>query len=228
MISSFQSSQYNFRAFFRQVSELEIFCFFFLILLGFIIDQKSNSKKPRKWFVKFNKLIIQRFLAVAAFYIPYLELLNIYLPPMEINYPFLVRTFLPHFIVESLELLQRLPFLHLFYLLGCYGILIRYKIPKDRFVRFNIMYSIIIISYESILGEFYYLFTQIKFLCPSNDVASVAALVIFVFWIIVFTNAFYRAILGIYPNNRFIREAIEVHLGRDGPDFIWWDRRKKA
>ena len=24
-----------------------------------------------------------------------------------------------------------------------------------------------------------------------------------------------------------MREAIEVHLGRDGPDFIWWDRTRK-
>jgi len=34
----------------------------------------------------------------------------------------------------------------------------------------------------------------------------------------------FRAVLGRYPTNAFIRDNIEVHLGRDGPDFKWWDR----
>ena len=42
---------------------------------------------------------------------------------------------------------------------------------------------------------------------------------------VTFVSCFVNAFLGRYTSNKFMREAIEVHLGRDSADFVWWDRR---
>ena len=107
-----------------------------------------------------------------------------------------------------------------------YGILIRYRIPEDRFIRFNIMYGVLLISFQGIFSEIFGYYVNSKMFCPTLDDKVEAALTMFIFWLLIFIPCFLRALFGVYTNNSFMREAIEVHLGRDGPDFIWWDRRK--
>lgn len=209
------------------ISWLEFFSLVLFCLLGFILDQKFNIKKPRKWFLSFNGLILQRFIAVMAYFVPYLEVLNVHIPLVEKTHPFLVRLFLPHFVADSLEVFQQIPFLHFFYLMIGYGVLVRYKIPEDRFVRFNIMYSVLLLSFQGILGEVFGYVINSDFFCPTMEDKSEAALIMLIFWLLALIPCFLRALFGVYTSNKFMREAIEVHLGRDGPDFIWWDRRKK-
>nr|YP_011005653.1 hypothetical protein V2479_pgp039 [Cutleria multifida]WAM62657.1 hypothetical protein [Cutleria multifida] len=204
---------------------LEVCIFVGFLSLGFLLEQKFKFKKPRKWFLKFNGLIIQRGLSMLAYFIPYLDVVNTYIPLISPTHPFLVRLFLPNFIADSVEMIQRIPFLPFVYLMLGYGILIRYKIPKDRFVRFNIMYGILIISFQGILHEIFITFNNVFFTDPVDKGES--ALLAFIIWIIIFIPCFLRALFGKYEGNTFMREAIEVHLGRDGPDFVWWDRTKK-
>nr|YP_011006636.1 hypothetical protein V2488_pgp040 [Halosiphon tomentosus]WAM63781.1 hypothetical protein [Halosiphon tomentosus] len=203
----------------------EIWIFTTLLILGFVLDQKFNVKKPRKWFLEFNGLICQRVFSVLAYYVPYLDVVNTYIPLIAQTHPFLVRLFLPNFVADSVDLVQKVPFLSFLYLMAGYGLLVRYKIPEDRLVRFNIMFGVIIISFQGILHEVFLSLTKIFVLSP--DDISEAALFAFIFWILIFIPCFVRALSGQYDSNSFMREAIEVHLGRDGPDFIWWDRTRK-
>nr|YP_011007340.1 hypothetical protein V2495_pgp040 [Scytothamnus australis]WAM64769.1 hypothetical protein [Scytothamnus australis] len=203
----------------------EIFLFILFFLLGFILDQKFSINQPRKWFLAFNGLIIQRVLSLLAYYIPYLDVVNTYIPLVANSHPYLVRIFLPNFVIDSVEIVQQIPFLSFLYLMVAYGIFVRYKIPKDRLVRFNIMYGVIIISFQGILHEIFTYFTESVLDNPTDK--SEAALLGFLIWLLVFIPCFSRALLGKYESNAFMREAIEVHLGRDGPDFIWWDRVRK-
>nr|YP_010317728.1 hypothetical protein MRW84_pgp120 [Silvetia siliquosa]UNH90166.1 hypothetical protein [Silvetia siliquosa] len=209
---------------FFDVYWIEIIIFFSFLTLGFILEQKFNIKKPRKWFFEFNTIILQRLLSIFAYYIPYLDVINTHLPLIEETHPYLVRLFLPNYIAESLQIIQQIPFLPFLYLMLGYGIFIRYKLPKDRLVRFNIMYGIIIISFQGIIHELFLNFTKI--FCFDSTDRSEAALLTFLGWVLIFIPCFLRALFGKYESNPFLREAIEVHLGRDGPDFIWWDRGK--
>nr|YP_011007200.1 hypothetical protein V2494_pgp040 [Pleurophycus gardneri]WAM64487.1 hypothetical protein [Pleurophycus gardneri] len=204
---------------------VEIFIFILFLVLGFVLEQKFNFNKPRKWFLAFNGLVCQRVLSVLAYYIPYLDVVNTHMPLIAETHPFLVRIFLPNYIAESVNLIQKVPFLSFLYLLFGYGILVRYKIPEDRFVRFNIMYGIIIISFQGIFHELFINFTNVFVKNPADK--SEAALLAFLAWVVIFIPCFLRALFGKYEGNTFMREAIEVHLGRDGPDFIWWDRTRK-
>ena len=87
------------------------------------------------------------------------------------------------------------------------------------------MYGIIILSFQGIVHELFLNITKV--FCLNSKDRSEAALLTFLGWILIFIPCFIRAILGKYESNPFLREAIEVHLGRDGPDFVWWDRQKK-
>lgn len=202
----------------------EIGLFIIFVIIGFVLDQKFDIKRPRKWFLACNGLIFQRFCAMLAFYVPYIDLMNTLIPPIQVTHPFLVRLVMPDFIVDSMEFLQQIPFLSLVYLGITYGCLIRYRRPDDRFVRFNIMYSIIIMS---LLGIFQEIFLEIiQHIIKDPEDKAEFSLLMYIVWVaMVFGPCFGNAFLGRYTPNTFIREAVEIHLGRDSVDFVWWDRR---
>jgi len=210
---------------FFSVYWMEIFLFLLFFGLAFLLEKKLNIKKPKKWFVGFNSLICQRVFSVMAYYVPYLDILNTHVPLLQKQYPFFIRLFLPNFVLDSINIVQKIPFLSFLYLLVAYGILVRYKIPKDRLVRFNIMYGVLIISFQGIFHELWLLITGTFIPDPQQKAES--ALLALILWLMVMIPCFTRALFGRYTRNFFMREAIEVHLGRDGPDFIWWDRTRK-
>ena len=132
---------------------------------------------------------------------------------------------MPNFVTELIDIMQQIPFLSFIYLSLGYGFFIRYKIPGDRLVRYNIMYSIMLVSLQGIVNEMFISFTDVFIV--SDYLRSQVTLMAFFCWLSLYIPCFIRALLGKYDENKFIREAVEVHLGRDGPDFIWWDRIRK-
>ena len=82
-----------------------------------------------------------------------------------------------------------------------------------------------LISLQGIVNEMFVSF--IDTFIFSDYLRAQVALMAFFCWLGLYIPCFIRAFLGKYDDNKFIREAVEVHLGRDGPDFIWWDRIKK-
>ena len=201
-------------------AEITILALF--LVIAFVLEQTFNFEKPKQWFLAFNNLVFQRGLAALAYTVPYLDMINIHIPLLKENHPLVLRLFMPNLIAESIDMMQQVPFFSFIYLFVSYGFFIRYKIPGDRFVRFNIMYSIMLVSLQSILNEMFIPFMEVFMV---NDyIKSQLTLMAFFCWLTLYIPCFLRAFLGKYDENKFIREAIELHLGRDGPDFIWWDR----
>lgn len=195
------------------------------LVIAFVLEQKFNFKKPRQWFLAFNNLIFRRGLSALAYAVPYLDMINLHIPLLKDDHPLVLRLFMPNFVTESIDLMQQVPFLSFIYLSIGYGFFIRYKIPGDRLVRYNIMYSIMLVSLQGIINEMFISFTEAFIV---NDyLRSQVTLMAFFCWLTLYIPCFVRAFLGKYDENKFIREAVEVHLGRDGPDFIWWDRIRK-
>lgn len=194
------------------------------LVLAFILEQKFDFKKPREWFFSFNILIFRRGFSLLAYAVPYLDMINLHIPLLKDDHPLVLRLFMPNFVTESINLMQQVPFLTFFYLSLGYGFFIRYKIPGNRLVRYNIMYSIMLVSLQGILNEMYISF--IDTFIADRYLSSQITLMVFFCWLTLYIPCFVRAFFGKYDENKFIREAVEVHLGRDGPDFIWWDRTK--
>nr|YP_009505213.1 hypothetical protein Petal_068 [Endarachne binghamiae]AXC47168.1 hypothetical protein Petal_068 [Endarachne binghamiae] len=204
---------------------LEIIILVLFLVIAFILEQKFNFKKPREWFFAFNTLIFTRSFSALAYAVPYLDMINLHIPLLKDDHPLILRLFMPNFVADSIDVIQQIPFLTFIYLSIGYGFFIRYKIPGDRFVRYNIMYSIMLVSLQGILNEMFLAFTD-TFIVDDYLRAQVTLMAFFC-WLSLYIPCFVRAFLGKYDKNQFIREAVEVHLGRDGPDFIWWDRERK-
>nr|YP_009455766.1 hypothetical protein [Dictyopteris divaricata]AQZ24983.1 hypothetical protein [Dictyopteris divaricata] len=204
-------------------SEIFLFLFFFLFL--FILDRKFRFTLPRKFFISFNKLFFQRLCSVFAYYIPYIELLTYHIPLIQETHPYLVRIFLPTFVSDSMGWYQQIPFFSTIYMLFTYVTFLRFKFPPDRFIRYNLMFGIFLMYMQGIYIEIYMYY--VNNWCHTTREKSDMTLSMLLIWLIIFISAVIRAICGKYIQNNFIRETIEMHLGRDGPDFIWWDRHKK-
>ena len=204
-------------------SEIFLFLFFFLFL--FILDKKFKFNLPRKLFIKFNKLVFQRGCSIFAYYVPYIELLTYHIPLIQETHPYLVRIFLPGFISDSMGWYQQIPFFSTIYMLFTYVTFLRFKFPPDRFIRYNLMFGIFLMYMQGIYIEIYMYY--VNNWCQTTREKSDTTLSMLLIWLIIFISAVIRAICGKYIENNFIRETIEMHLGRDGPDFIWWDRHKK-
>jgi len=196
------------------------------ILIAFVLEQKFKFDKPKKWFVAFNALLFQRGFSAIAYYVPYLDMINTHIPLLQDEHPLVLRLFLPNFVADSIDVVQQIPFLSFVYISLGYGLCIRYKIPKDRFIRYNVMYSIMLISLQGIINDMF--ITFIETVIFDTEIRSNITLLSFFLWLALYIPCFVRSFAGKYDENKFIREAVEVHLGRDGPDFIWWDRRKKG
>lgn len=203
--------------------EISVLAFF--LVIAFVLEQKFNFKKPRQWFIAFNSLIFKRSFSVLAYAVPYLDMINLHIPLLQHDHPLVLRLFMPNFVTELIDIMQQIPFLSFIYLSLGYGFFIRYKIPGDRLVRYNIMYSIMLVSLQGIVNEMFISFTDVFIV--SDYLRSQVTLMAFFCWLSLYIPCFIRALLGKYDENKFIREAVEVHLGRDGPDFIWWDRIRK-
>ncbi|CAM9729499.1 unnamed protein product, partial [Discosporangium mesarthrocarpum] len=70
-------------------------------------------------------------------------------------YPYVCRLFLPDFVSASLNIFQICPFAQAKYIFIGNGVFIRYRKPKDRFIRYNLMYSIVLVTMQSILNEIF-------------------------------------------------------------------------
>lgn len=214
---------YNLQMVVFNVFRSEVYFFLFLFLFFLILDRKFNITLPRQLFINFNKLIFQRGCSIIAYYIPYIELLTYHIPLIQETHPYLVRIFLPSFISESMGWYQQIPFFSTLYMLFTYITFLRFKFPPDRFIRYNLMFGIFLMYMQGIYIEIYMYY--VNNWCETTREKSDTTLSMFLIWLIIFLSAIIRAILGKYIENNFIRETIEMHLGRDGPDFIWWDRK---
>ena len=203
----------------------EVCIFLFLILFVFILDRKFKLTLPRKLFLRFNQLFFQRGCSLLAYYVPYIELLTYHIPLIQETHPYLVRLFLPTFISDSMGWYQQVPFFSTLYMLLIYVTFLRFKFPPDRFVRYNLMFGIFLMYMQGIYIEIYMYY--VNNWCETVREKSDTTLSMLLIWLIIFISSGVRAICGKYIENNFIRETIEMHLGRDGPDFVWWDRHKR-
>ncbi|CAM9096816.1 unnamed protein product [Choristocarpus tenellus] len=197
-----------------------VICF----ILVSVLEKLFKIKRPKKVFDKINSIVFQRVTSLFFFFINWLQLTSDLVPAIEFKYPYFARLFLPDIMNHLLDIFQELPYMTVIYIVIGYGVCIRSRVPKDRLIRFNLMFSILLLTFQNIFHEIYSaLYLEQNIISRMSE----PALNMFLLYMIIFIPYFFRVLTGRYPSNAFIREAIEVHLGRDGPDFIWWDRHNR-
>jgi hypothetical protein len=83
--------------------------------------------------------------------------------------------------------------------------------------------GIMLLAFQGVPDLVFQLLKSSDSITQNQAITTVLCLfVINLFWIL---PCIYQAITHTYPRSSFIRDAIEIHLGRDNDeDFKWWDR----
>lgn len=210
-----------------QFSILQIGVFFLGLFLLFIFRKTIFSKKTKKKLLPIISGLGLRLVSLGGYYFCIAGLVNTFLQPLSQEYPVLA-AMVPLFVIKGTYIYSLAPnilsFVYLTLVIRC----LREKFPRPRIVRFHIVQGFLFYIFQNLPDQIIQLITR----GAINDDTQFALLslifIINLYWVI---PGLFQALTLSYPKNSFLREAVELNLGRDefGPDgspFKWWDRDK--
>lgn len=206
-----------------QVSWLQIGIILLIVTFFFFLNKKFKLKKLVQILYALSGNIIERFAALFGYFVPLVVVYANYLIALLPSYPYL-NLILPNFMKLAVYLyVQRPLYINFGYFFAIVFLCIQYKLPKPRFIRFHLVRGIMLLAFQGI-PEMIFQLLQFSDVI-SNTQRINTALFLFVlnlFWIL---PCLVQAITHTYPKSSFMRDAIEIQLGRDNnEDFKWWDR----
>lgn len=199
---------------FFQVGGLLLFFLFFL----FLNKKVKTNKRLKKRVLGLTKSLLERFFAALPYILPLLICYAKYFPSLRKYYPVLSIFFTPTiryciFIFASYQ--SKILWVHFITTV----ILLRRRLPRSRFIRFHICRVLVITNCCS-LPDFF-LRLVLGDLAGGIKIQAMLFL-INLYWIL---PAVTEALLHTYPRSPFIRDNIEIFLGREKDDrFKWWNR----
>jgi hypothetical protein len=206
-----------------RVSWFQIFIILFIFSFLLFIKKRFKLKIPRKKILSITANILERCGALLAYFMPILILYASYLPRLIPSYNFFT-LIVPDFFRTPMSFYMQHPnVLSLGYFFLLITIALQLKLPRCRFVRFHLLRGLMLIACQGIPGLLYSITEDFKVLTPNQTLhMCLGTFVVNLFWTL---PCLYQAITHTYPKSSFMREAIEIQLGRDDDeDFKWWDR----
>lgn len=212
-------------------SGISLFGILLIFFLAFVFRKTLFSKKTKAKLTPLVQSVGSRIIAVSAYFLCIFSLWANYGVIVEKNFPLLVGLF-PGFIQEGAHFYKKGGFfLSIGYLLIIVRCL-REHFPKPRILRFHLLQGFLLLVFQTYPVQLIGLVTQPldgRRLGPSPLMLNLERMefLLNLYWIL---TALYLAITLSYPNNKFLREALEIFLGPDeeGPDgtpFKWWDKQ---
>jgi hypothetical protein len=206
------------------VSWSQILIVLILFSLFFFLNKKFKLKKHTKKVSAIISNILERFLALCGYFVPMLVLYSSYMTLLLPTYPYL-NLVLPNFMRTAMGLYLRYPMLINFgYFFAIVFLSIQYRLPKPRFIRFHLVRGIMLLAFQGIPDLIFSLLQSSDSINPQQRLTTALCLfAINLFWTL---PGMFQAIMHTYPPSSFIRDAVEIHLGRDKEEgFKWWDRK---
>ena len=139
------------------------------------------------------------------------------------SYPYL-NLIVPNFMRTAINIYMQYPmYINFGYFFGIVFICLQFKLPRPRFIRFNMVRGIMLLAFQGVPDLIFQLLQSSESITSNQQITTALCLfVINLFWIL---PCLYQAITHTYPRSGFIRDAVEIHLGRDTDEgFKWWDR----
>lgn len=196
------------------------------ILLLFLVKKYKLTKVIKKLIRKFYNFsfnLIERICALCAYFVPLVSIYAAYVPRLLGSYPYLNFVF-PEFLRDSVDFYIRYPwvFNYIYFFGMMYGVML-FKKPKPRFIRFHLVRGLMLFAFQGIPDACVKAFQSSESLTQDQIVSTNLCLfAINLSWIL---PCIYQAITYTYPRSSFIRDAVEINVGRDKDDgFKWWNR----
>ena len=206
-----------------QVSWLQISLILFIVSFFFFLNKKFKLKKLVKILYSLSGNITERFAALVGYFVPLVVVYANYLITLLPSYPYL-NLILPNFMRAAVYIYVQKPlYINFGYFFAIVFLCIQYKLPRSRFIRFHMVRGIMLLAFQGIPEMIFQLLQFSDFISNTQRINTALFLfVINLFWIL---PCLVQAITHTYPKSSFIRDAIEIQLGRDNnEDFKWWDR----
>lgn len=197
-----------------------VVCLFSLL---YFLYKKYKLKKQATLLYKVIVNILERFSALLAYFLPLVIVYESYLIYLLPTYPYL-NLIAPNFMLAAVTLYMKnklvMNYGYFFGVIACLSL----KFPKSRFVRFHLVRGLLFIAFQGLPDLFLNLFQMFSVTTNAQQLAGTFTLfTLYLVWII---PCLYQALTHTYPKNSFMREAIEINVGRDrDDDFKWWDRK---
>jgi hypothetical protein len=193
------------------------------IICIYIIIKKFKLEKQVKKLYAFGFNIFERFGALTAYFVPLVSIYTSYIPGLLSSYPYL-QFIIPRFMQTSMDFYMKYPWTlnYGYFFIMMYAVTL-FKVPKPRFIRFHLVRGLMLLAFQGIPDSFFKVFQSADSLTQDQIVSTTLCLfAINLSWIL---PCLYQAITYTYPRSSFIRDAIEINVGRDKDEgFKWWNR----
>lgn len=193
-----------------------------ILFIYFIIKKFKLEKKTRKFYALIINLL-ERFGALSAYFVPLVSIYTAYIPSLLSSYPYL-QFIIPNFMQTAMDFYMRYPWTlnYGYFFITMYAVTL-FKVPKPRFIRFHLVRGLMLLAFQGIPDSFFKVFQSADSLTQDQIVStSLCLFAINLSWIL---PCLYQAITYTYPRSSFIRDAIEINVGRDKDEgFKWWNR----
>lgn len=205
------------------ISWVQILSILFIFTFFYIINKKFRLNTPTKKIATIISNILERITALFGYFVPLVVIYSSYVLTLLPTYPYL-NLIVPNFMRTAISLYMRYPiYINFGYFFGIVFLCLQFKLPRPRFVRFHMVRGIMLLAFQGVPDLIFQLLQSSQAITPNQRVTTALCLfVINLFWIL---PCLYQAITHTYPRSSFIRDAIEIHVGRDNDEnFKWWDR----
>lgn len=206
-----------------KVSWFQILIILIVFSLFFFLNKKFKLKTPTKKLFDIIGNIGERFFALCGYFVPLVVIYSNYVITLLPSYPYL-NLIVPNFMRTAVNIYLQYPmYLNFGYFFGIVFLCLQFKLPRPRFIRFHMVRGIMLLAFQGVPDLIFQLLQSSDSINPNQRITTALCLfVINLFWIL---PCLYQAISHTYPRSSFIRDAIEIHVGRDNnEDFKWWDR----
>ncbi len=189
--------------------------------------KKQTKKRIKKIFRKIYTIlfnIIERLGALVAYSVPLISIYAAYMPGLISTFPYL-HFILPDSMQDAMDFYIKHPrlFNYGYFFITLYAVTV-FKIPKPRFIRFHLLRGLMLLAFQGIPDSVFRAFQSADSLTQAQVVNTTLSLfAINLSWLL---PCIYQAITYTYPRSSFIRDAVEINIGRDKDEgFKWWDRK---
>jgi hypothetical protein len=207
-----------------KVSWVQIALILFVFSLLFFIYKKFKLKRFKKRLSSITSNILERLAALFGYFVPLVVIYSNYLLPLLPSYPYL-NLIVPNYMRTAMNIYIQYPmYISFGYFFAMIFVCIQFRLPRPRFVRFHIVRGLMLIAFQGVPDLIFQILQFSQAVTPKQSLTT--ALCIFAINFCWFLPCLYQAITYTYPRSSFIRDAVEIHVGRDNEEgFKWWDRR---
>jgi hypothetical protein len=187
------------------------------------VKKRLKLKSLNKKIYSFCLNIVERFAALSGYYMPTVVIFSTYIRTLLPSYPYL-NLLVPDFMRVGILCYGVYPrYMNFGYFFAIIFLFLRFKLPIPRFIKFHFIRGLMIMAMQGVPDIVVQLLQISGAINPGQRVKTTLCLfVINLFWLI---PCLYQAITHRYPRSHFIRDAVEIILGRENnEDFKWWDR----